>query len=46
MTTKQYKQHKGLKTESLRDNMTNLELQTGKKVVSELNANKIKPIQE
>jgi len=25
-TTKQYKQHKGLKTESLRDNMTNLEL--------------------
>lgn len=26
MTTKQYKQHKGLKTESLRDNMTNLEL--------------------
>ena len=26
MTIKQYKQHKGLKTESLRDNMTNLEL--------------------
>jgi hypothetical protein len=26
MATKQYKQHKGLKTESLRDNMTNLEL--------------------
>ena len=26
MTTKQYKHHKGLKTESLRDNMTNLEL--------------------
>jgi hypothetical protein len=26
MTTKQYKQHKGLKTESLRDNMTNIEL--------------------
>jgi len=26
MTTKQYKQHKRLKTESLRDNMTNLEL--------------------
>ena len=26
MTTKQFKQHKGLKTESLRDNMTNLEL--------------------
>lgn len=26
MTTKQYKQYKGLKTESLRDNMTNLEL--------------------
>jgi len=26
MTTKQYKQHKGLKTESLRDNMSNLEL--------------------
>jgi hypothetical protein len=26
MTTKQYKQHKGLKTESLRDNKTNLEL--------------------
>jgi len=26
MTAKQYKQHKGLKTESLRDNMTNLEL--------------------
>ena len=26
MTTKKYKQHKGLKTESLRDNMTNLEL--------------------
>jgi len=26
MTTKQYRQHKGLKTESLRDNMTNLEL--------------------
>jgi len=26
MTTKQYKQHKGLKAESLRDNMTNLEL--------------------
>jgi hypothetical protein len=25
-TTKQYKQHKGLKTESLRDNMTNMEL--------------------
>jgi len=25
-TTKQYKKHKGLKTESLRDNMTNLEL--------------------
>jgi len=87
MTTKQYKQHKGLKTESLRDNMTNLELvlnmlaeastteiskekqpktfaentkvakqggsvaaaarqklelQTGKKVVSKLNAKKLK----
>jgi len=26
LSTKQYKQHKGLKTESLRDNMTNLEL--------------------
>jgi hypothetical protein len=26
MTTKQYRQYKGLKTESLRDNMTNLEL--------------------
>ncbi len=26
MTTKQYKKYKGLKTESLRDNMTNLEL--------------------
>lgn len=26
MTTRQYKQFKGLKTESLRDNMTNLEL--------------------
>ena len=26
MTTKQYKQFKGLKTESLRDNMTNMEL--------------------
>jgi hypothetical protein len=26
MNVKQYKQHKGLKTESLRDNMTNLEL--------------------
>ena len=26
MTTRQYKQHKGLKTESLRDNMTNMEL--------------------
>ena len=26
MTTKQYKQYKGLKTEGLRDNMTNLEL--------------------
>ena len=26
MTTKQYKQHKGLKTEGLRDHMTNLEL--------------------
>ncbi|MDR3296696.1 MAG: hypothetical protein LBS94_00480 [Prevotellaceae bacterium] len=26
LTTKEYKQHKGLKTESLRDNMTNLEL--------------------
>ncbi len=26
LTTKQYKAHKGLKTESLRDNMTNLEL--------------------
>jgi len=26
MNTKQYKQHKGLKTESLRDNMTNMEL--------------------
>jgi len=26
MTTKQYKRYKGLKTESLRDNMTNLEL--------------------
>jgi len=26
LTTKQYKQHKGLKTENLRDNMTNLEL--------------------
>ena len=26
LNTKQYKQHKGLKTESLRDNMTNLEL--------------------
>ncbi|MCL2649926.1 MAG: hypothetical protein FWD60_02725 [Candidatus Azobacteroides sp.] len=90
MTSKQYKQHKGLKTESLRDNMTNLELvlnmlaeastteiskekqpdtfienakvakqggsvaaaarkkleqQTGKKVVSELNAKNLKSIQ-
>jgi hypothetical protein len=89
MTTKQYKQHKGLKTESLRDNMTNLELvlnmlaeastteiskekqpktfaentkvakqggsvaatarqklelQTGKKVVTKLNAKKLKSI--
>jgi len=26
MTTRQYKRYKGLKTESLRDNMTNLEL--------------------
>ncbi|MDR1962426.1 MAG: hypothetical protein LBQ50_01445, partial [Planctomycetaceae bacterium] len=26
LTTKQYKKYKGLKTESLRDNMTNLEL--------------------
>ena len=26
LTTKKYKQYKGLKTESLRDNMTNLEL--------------------
>jgi hypothetical protein len=26
MTTRQYKQYKGLKTESLRDNMTNMEL--------------------
>lgn len=26
MTTRQYKQHKGLKKESLRDNMTNVEL--------------------
>ena len=26
MTTKEYKRYKGLKTESLRDNMTNLEL--------------------
>ena len=26
MTTRQYKQYKGLKTESLRDNMTNIEL--------------------
>jgi hypothetical protein len=26
MTTKQYKQHKGLKKENLRDNMTNVEL--------------------
>ena len=26
MTTKQYKQHKGLKKENLRDNMTNLEM--------------------
>lgn len=26
MTTRQYKQFKGLRTESLRDNMTNLEL--------------------
>jgi hypothetical protein len=91
MTTKQYKQHKGLKTESLRDNMTNLELvlnmlaeastteiskeknpttfaentkiaqqggsvaaaarqklelETGKKVVSKLNAKKLKQIKE
>jgi len=91
MTTKQYKQHKGLKTESLRDNMTNLELvlnmlaeastteiskekqpntpaenakvakqggsvaaaarqklelETGKKVVSKLNAKKLKLIKE
>jgi hypothetical protein len=90
MTTKQYKQHKGLKTESLRDNMTNLELvlnmlaeattteiskekkpknftensiiaqqggtiagntrkeieeKTGKKVVSKLNAKKLKSIE-
>lgn len=89
MTTKQYKQFKGLKTESLRDNMTNLELvlnmlaeattteiskekkprtktanrtiaqqggriagntrkeieaQTGKRVVSQLNAKAIKPL--
>ena len=89
MTTKQYKQFKGLKTESLRDNMTNLELvlnmlaeattteiskekkprtktanrtiaqqggriagntrkeieaQTGKRVVSRLNAKAIKPL--
>jgi hypothetical protein len=89
MTTKQYKQHKELKTESLRDNMTNLELvlnmlaeastteiskekqpktfsentkvakqggsvaaaarqklelQTGKRVVSKLNAKKLKSI--
>jgi hypothetical protein len=91
MTTKQYKQHKGLKTESLRDNMTNLELvfnmlaeastteiskekqpgtlaenakvaaqggsvaavarhklesETGKKVVSKLNAKNLKAIEE
>ena len=91
MTTKQYKQFKGLKTESLRDNMTNLELvlnmlaeastteiskekqphtfaentkvakqggsvaaaarqklelQTGKKVVSELNAKNLKSIEK
>jgi len=91
MTTKEYKQHKGLKTESLRDNMTNLELvlnmlaeastteiskkkqpvtfaentkvakqggsvaaaarqklelESGEKVVSKLNAKKIKPIKE
>jgi len=90
MTSKEYKQHKGLKTESLRDNMTNLELvlnmlaeastteiskkkqpvtfaentkiakqggsvaaaarqklelESGEKVVSKLNAKKIKPIQ-
>ena len=89
MTTKQYKQFKGLKTESLRDNMTNLELvlnmlaeattteiskekkprtktanrtiaqqggciagntrkeieaQTGKRIVSQLNAKAIKPL--
>lgn len=91
LTTKQYKQRKGLKTESLRDNMTNLELvlnmlaeattteiskekkprtvdenrkvahqggriagntrkeieaQTGKKVVSRLNATSVKTIEE
>lgn len=91
MTTRQYKQFKGLKTESLRDNMTNLELvlnmlaeattteiskekkprttaanrsvaheggriagntrreieaQTGKKIVSRLNAKAIKPLPE
>ena len=91
MTTKQYKQYKGLKTESLRDNMTNLELvlnmlaetatteiskekkpktvaynrkvaalggsaahaarktiesQTGKSVISRLNAKSIKPLGE
>lgn len=89
MTTRQYKQFKGLKTESLRDNMTNLELvlnmlaeastteiskqkkprttaqnrkvaaeggsvaaaarktleaRTGKRVISRLNANAIKPL--
>lgn len=91
MTTRQYKQYKGLKTEGLRDNMTNLELvlnmlaetatteiskeqkpktitqsrkvaalggaaakaarksiesQTGKSVVSRLNAKSIKPLPE
>ena len=91
MTTRQYKQHKELKTESLRDNMTNLELvlnmlaeastteisktkkpknlventkvarqggsvaaaarqklemQSGKKVVSKLNAKSLKAIEE
>ena len=91
MTTRQYKQYKGLKTESLRDNMTNLELvlnmlaetatteiskerkpktitqnrkvaalggaaahaarksiesQTGKSIVSRLNAKSIKPLAE
>ena len=91
MTTKEYKQHKDLKTESLRDNMTNLELvlnmlaeastteiskekqpntfidsakvakqgasvaavarqklelETGKKVVSKLNAKNLKQIKE